>query len=190
MPRRRRVSNLIGFDDAPFDRDHRGDVLVVGTVFAGARLEGVLRTKVRRDGANATSTLAEAVLESRFHHHCQAILLQGISLAGFNVVDVHELHHRVGRPVIVVARRAPNLPAIQRALTTAVRGGARKWKLIQRAGPMEAVREVWVQRAGISMPATEALLDRSTLQGKLPEPLRVAHIIAGGIALGESRGRA
>jgi hypothetical protein len=28
----RRISHVVGFDDAPFDRDHRGDVLVVRTI--------------------------------------------------------------------------------------------------------------------------------------------------------------
>lgn len=33
-------ANVIGFDDAPFSRTHRGDVTVVGAVFAGAGLKG------------------------------------------------------------------------------------------------------------------------------------------------------
>jgi endonuclease V-like protein UPF0215 family len=49
----RRISRVVVFDDAPFARNHRGDVLVVGAVFAADRLDGVIATKVRRDGANA-----------------------------------------------------------------------------------------------------------------------------------------
>ena len=50
----KRISHVIGFDGAAFARTHRGDVLIVGAVFAGTRLEGVLSGKVRRDGVNAT----------------------------------------------------------------------------------------------------------------------------------------
>ncbi|MFN7088062.1 MAG: DUF99 family protein, partial [Burkholderiales bacterium] len=54
-----RLSHVIGFDDAPFARSHRGDVMIVGVVYAGIRPDGVLSSKVRRDGANATRVIAE-----------------------------------------------------------------------------------------------------------------------------------
>lgn len=36
----------------------------------------------------------------------------------------------------------------------------------------------------------EELLAATTLHGKLPEPLRVAQLVAGGVTTGVSRGRA
>ena len=185
----RRFSHAIGFDDAPFDPAHRGNVLVVGAVYAGARLDGVLSGTVRRDGTNATRVLSELVNRSRFHEHLQVVMLQGIALAGFNVVDIHRLHAAIGLPVVVVSRRRPDLDAIRRALLDHVPGGARKWKLIERAGPMEAVGGVYVQRAGLSTAEAQALLKRHAIHSTIPEPLRTAHLIAGGIGLGESRQR-
>lgn len=182
-------SHVVGFDDHPFPRHHRGDVGVVGAVFSGARLEGVLSGRVRRDGANAARRLEEMVRGSRFAGHLQLVMLQGIALAGFNVVDVPRLHRRLGIPVLVVARRAPDLPAMRRALLARVPGGARKWALIERLGPMEPVAGVWVQRAGLSPAEAEEVVRRTALHGRIPEPLRTAHLIAGGVATGESRGR-
>lgn len=183
-------SHVIGFDDAPFPRHHRGDVLVVGAVFSGLRLEGVISGRVRRDGANATRVLAALVSGSRFDAHIQAVLLQGIALAGFNVVDLDRLHRALSRPVITVARRPPDLDAIRRALLEQVPGGRRKWRLIQAAGPMEAAAGVWVQRAGIGLEDTATLIRRLAVSSALPEPLRTAHLIAGGVVSGESRHRA
>lgn len=184
------VSHVVGVDDAPFPRRHRGDVLLVGAVFAGPRLEGVLSSKVRRDGANATRRVADMVLGSRFAPQLQAVLLQGIAFAGFNVVDIHDLNERLGLPVLVVARKEPDLKAIRRALLTRVSGGERKWRLIERAGPMEPVGGLWVQRAGLGLRQSAALLQRHARHGQLPEPLRTAHLIAGGVTEGESRHRA
>lgn len=185
-----RFAHVVGFDDAPFARAHRGDVLVVGAVYAGARLEGVLAGTVRRDGANATRVVADLVRRSRFRGHLQLVLLQGIALAGFNVVDLHALHATLGIPVIVVARKRPDLAKIRAALLGHVPGGARKWRLVERAGPMEAIAGLYVQRAGIAPEDAARALRRLALSGKLPEPLRTAHLIAGGIATGESRHRA
>ncbi len=186
----RRISHVIGFDDAPFERAHRGDVAVIGAVYAGARLEGVLSGRVRRDGRNSTAVVIDMVRRSRFRAHLQAVLLQGIAFAGFNVVDIHALHAALGVPVIVVARHRPDMSAIRRALTARVPGGVRKLRLIERAGPMEPLAGVYVQRAGIAAGPAAELLRRLAAHGKLPEPLRTAHLIAGGITTGESRHRA
>jgi endonuclease V-like protein UPF0215 family len=184
-----RLRHAVGFDDAPFERAHRGDVLVVGAVHSGGRLDGVLSGAVRRDGANATRVLSQMIARSRFRGHLQAILLQGIALAGFNVVDIRGLHEATGLPVVAVSRRRPDLAAIRRALLERVPGGARKWKLIERAGPMEPMNGLYVQRAGLDGAQARALLERFALHSRVPEPLRTAHLIAGGIALGESRQR-
>lgn len=187
--RPQRISHVVGFDDAPFARGHRGDVLLVGAVFAGSRLEGVLSGRVRRDGVNSTCTIIRLVTESRFHAHLQAVMLQGIAFAGFNVVDLAAVHAALAVPVIVVARKRPDLAAIRRALLRRVPGGRRKWRLIEQAGPMEPVAGVYVQRVGISLSDTGALIERLAINSVMPEPLRTAHIIAAGIAGGGSRQR-
>jgi hypothetical protein len=192
MPRERhrRWSNVVAFDDGPFAGDHRGDVPLVGAVFARHRLDGVLVGRVRRDGANATRAIADLLRGSQFRDHVQAVLLQGIALAGFNVVDLHGLHDALGIPVVVVARRVPDLAAIRRTLLERVPGGRAKWALIERAGPMERVGPVWVQRAGIDRAGVERMLETLTVHGSLPEPIRAAHLIAGALVTGVSRGRA
>jgi endonuclease V-like protein UPF0215 family len=185
----RLLTNVVGFDDGPFDRRRGGDVLLVGAVCARVRLDGVLAGRVRRDGLNATERMAALVLGSPFAGHIRAVLLSGITVAGFNVVDLPGLAERIARPVLVVARRLPRWEKIRRALD-GIPGGARRWRLIELAGSMEAVRGVYVQRAGLSLEEAQNLLAATTLHGKLPEPLRLAHLIAGGIVTGHSRGRA
>jgi endonuclease V-like protein UPF0215 family len=182
-------SHVIGIDDAPFPRRHRGDVLVVGAVFAGLRLEGVLTGHVRRDGANATRVLEQLVADSKFAAQLQLLLLQGIALAGFNVVDVHALHAALGVPVLAVARRRPDRDAIKRALLSRVPGGRRKWSLIERLDPMEPVAGVWIQRVGLTAVQAKRVVQRLAVNGSIPEPLRVAHLVAGALATGQSRGR-
>lgn len=185
-----RLSHVIGFDDAPFARSHRGDVLLVGAVFADQRLEGVLSGKVRRDGVNSTRTIITLVRNSRFAEHLQAVMVQGIAFAGFNVIDLDAVHMALGVPVLAIARKEPDYKAIRRALLSRIPGGQRKWGLIEKAGPMEPLAGVYVQRAGIPSARAETLIKRFAIHSNLPEPLRTAHIIAGGVTLGESQHRA
>jgi len=183
-------TNVIGFDDAPFPREHRGDVLLVGTVCSRTRLDGVISGYVRRDGSNATRVMVETIRSSQFAEHVRAVLLQGIAVAGFNVVDVHALHAELGMPVLAIVRHRPDFAAIRRALFARVRGAERKWRLIERAGDLEPLRGVYVQRVGITLDHARELMAATTLHGNLPEPLRLAHLIAGGVTTGASRGRA
>ena len=179
-------AHAIGFDDAPFAHGWRGDVPVIGTVYARTTLHGVVSGRVRRDGRNSTAELARLVNQSP--EHIQLILLQGIALAGFNVVDLHALHAQTGKPVLIVARRAPDLDRIRSALLTRVPGGARKWALIGAAGPMEPCAGVFVQRAGLTLAQAQGALEAFTVTGRVPEPLRAAHLIARGVTQGHSRG--
>ncbi|MDI3292123.1 DUF99 family protein [Polyangium sp. 15x6] len=176
-------SHVIGVDDAPFPRAHRGDVPIVGVAFAGTRLEGVLSAKVRRDGANATDVLASMISRSRFAAHTRLVMMEGIALAGFNVVDIHDLAARLGMAVLVVSKREPNVPAVRHALLEKVPGGARKWKLVEKAGPMEPCADLFIQRAGLGMDEATAVIRRLAVHGRLPEPVRVAHLVASALAV-------
>ncbi len=183
------ITNVIGFDDAPFPHHHRGNVRIVGTVCARTRLDGVVSGFVRRDGANATERMIELVQKSQFRH-VQAVLLQGIAVAGFNVVDVRWLSSELGVPVLVLMRRPPRLQLVKAALFGHTPGAARKWALIEKAGEVEALGKLWAQRVGIDRARALSLIRATTLHGNLPEPLRLAHLIAGGVTRGTSRGRA
>jgi len=185
----RSFSNVVGFDDSPFDLEHRGDVRVVGAVCARTRLDGVLATTVRRDGNNATDRLIEIVESSRFADHIRAILLQGIALAGFNVVDLERLAGALDIPVLVVVRKQPRMQMVKDALIERTTGGAEKWQLIEKHGPLERCGALWVQRVGLTLREATDLLAATTSHGNIPEPLRLAHIIAGGVERGASRGR-
>ncbi len=184
----RRLSNVIGFDDAPFARADRSDVALVGTVCSGTRLDIVVRGSVTRDGWDATATMASLVREKSLVH-VRAVLLQGITVAGFNVVDVHGLNERLELPVLVVMRKRPRMELFLKAMQ-ALPDFDRRKALIDAAGPPEPLRDVWVQRAGLTLAEAERVLENTTAHGNIPEPLRLAHIIAGGMTTGKSRGRA
>lgn len=185
---RRSLSNVIGFDDAPFARDWKGEVALVGCVCSGPRLDVVVRGHVKRDGTDATDTMAKLVREKSLVH-VRAVLMQGITVAGFNVVDVHRLSRDLDMPVLVVMRKRPRMELFLKAMQ-ALPGFEARRALIEAAGAPEPVRDVWVQRVGLTLAEVERVLERTTVHGNIPEPLRLAHIIAGGVTTGKSRGRA
>lgn len=182
-------SNVIGFDDAPFPKHHKGNVLIIGAVFAGLRFDGILRGYIRRDGANAADTIVKLIAESRFVDHVQLIMLQGITFGGFNVIDAEKIYRHLGMPILITARQQPDFESIRNALLKNVKGGAKKWKIIEKIGEMEHVRNIYIQRIGLTKEESEKLIEKFAIYSRIPEPIRIAHLIAGGIVQGHSRGR-
>ncbi|MBM4783940.1 MAG: DUF99 family protein [Archangiaceae bacterium] len=183
----RRLSNVIGFDDAPHVRGSAGRVGLIGCVCSGPRLDIVLRDTIEKDGTDATDVMAELSRHEDLSH-VRGVLLQGITFGGFNVIDIHRLSKTLDLPVLVVTRKKPRLELVFKAVK-AVEGWQEKQALMEAAGEPEACGPVFVQRAGLSHAEAERMLEATTAHGIIPEPLRLAHLIAGGTTTGKSRGR-
>ncbi|MDF3065637.1 MAG: hypothetical protein K0R38_1238 [Polyangiaceae bacterium] len=165
-----------------------GRVAIIGAMCAATRLDIVMRGEVEQDSDDGTATLAALVRQPELSH-VRAVLLKGITLAGFNVVDIHALHDTLGVPVLVVLRRPPRWEKLDAALQH-LPGYVAKRAVIASASPIEPCGPLWVQRAGLSLEEAADCLKRTTLHGSLPEALRLAHLIASGVTLGLSRGHA
>lgn len=180
---------VIGIDDGPFKKFSKGKVLVIGTIFRGGiSLDGVLSAKVAIDGNDSTKNLARMINKCKFKPQLQAILLNGISVAGFNVIDIKALGKKTKLPVIVVIRRYPDFKTIKSTLEKI--GQKNKYKLMEIAGRVHKHKKVCFQAAGISLKDAKEILNITTTRSFIPEPIRIAHLIASGIVDGQSRGRA
>ncbi len=184
----RRQIRVLGIDDCAHKRGDK-TTLIIGTFFRGGDfLDGVISTPVQVDGDDATVKMSAMVKASKFRTQIRAILLDGIAVGGFNIIDIHALNKMTGIPVIAVVRRMPDFKKIHQALTRL--GWKHRIELLERAGIPIKIGNIHVQFAGTAKDTVEKILKLTCTNSAIPEPIRVAHLIAGGIALGESRGRA
>lgn len=185
---------ILGFDDGPFTKKSKR-VLLVGVVFRGGKfLEGVLRTYVKVDGLDATQKTIKLINSSRHKQQLKIIMLDGITVGGFNLIDIKEVNEETGLPAIVINRKKPNLRDVRKALKK-FDDFNRRWQIIRNAGKIKKMvtvkgKELFYQNVGISDEETEEIINLSISRSDIPEVLRVAHIIASGIVKGESYGRA
>lgn len=183
-----RQIRAIGFDDGPHQPGDT-DVPIAGILCRDAILEGMVWTTTPRDGLVAGRRIAERLTTSRFHVQAQVVLLDGITMAGLDVVDLEALHAAVALPVIAALRRAPNLPrffaALDKVPDTALRRARR-----DRAGPLHEVGDRVFHCVGVAPAVAAGVLDRFCVHGHVPEPLRLAHQITGAVVTGESSRRA
>lgn len=185
---------ILGLDDSPFvfHRDNR--VMLVGTIFRGGSfLDGVMRTDVEVDGLDSTDKIIEMLSKTK-HKDIRVIMLDGLGFAGFNLVDVKRLFEETNLPVIVVVRKMPDFKAINEAIE---RLKHREYyrRCIEAAGKPVCVetrpgRFIHIQYYGIDFSDAAEIVKLSSTRSLVPEPIRVAHLIATGIVLGESRGGA
>ncbi|HIJ98368.1 TPA: DUF99 family protein [archaeon] len=190
----KRELRILGIDDGPFKFKGKGNAILVGTVFrSGFWLDGLLTTKIKIDGFDATKKIIEMVNKSRHKDQLRVIMLDGLTFGGMNFVDIHKLNDKTGLPVIVVNRRRPRFEKIKNALKH-FKDSAQRWKFIEKAGEIQQVNignhNLYIQTAGIMVEDAQKILKLSCTRAKIPEPLRVAHLIAAGIVKGESKGRA
>lgn len=184
----------MGVDDGPFTPHSNEEVLLVGTIFRGGKwLDGVLSTHVQVDGTDATRKIVDMINGSRHKDQLRVIMTSGITFAGFNVADIREIFEETGLPVISISRRLPDLASVERALRN-LPDWSERWDKFKSAGKIYEVRArrgaVYMQIAGIERADAEEIVRSTTVRGLIPEPLRVAHLIATGVVSGESTGRA
>jgi endonuclease V-like protein UPF0215 family len=181
--------HLFGIDDGPFRKRQREPVPIVGVMMEGADLvESVAVASFPVDGDDATGFLAGWVGGLRALASCQALLLGGITLAGLGVVDVRALARRLDLPVLVATRREPTDARLAGALRAA--GLADRVGVLERSPRAARVVDgLFVAHAGSSAEEAARLVRASLRKASFPEPLRVAHLVARALVLGESRGR-
>jgi hypothetical protein len=162
-------------------------VPVVGVVFRGGSwLDGVMHTLLTVDEFDATEKITRMVTASPHYKQLRVIMLNGVTFAGFNIVDIKELNAQTGLPVIAVTQKKPDLAKVRQALTN-LPDSEDRWKAILNAGEIFPVttrngkQKIFVEFAGIEKDTVQALLRLTSTRSNIPEALRVAHLIASGI---------
>jgi hypothetical protein len=119
-------------------------------------------------------------------------MLDGVTFGGFNVINIQKIYEETGIPVIVIMRKYPNFEKIQKALKR-FENWQERWQDIKDAGPVykiENEEDIYIQVNGIDIEDAEEIIRLSTTRSAIPEPVRVAHLIAAGVVTGESKGNA
>jgi endonuclease V-like protein UPF0215 family len=179
---------VLGVDDGVFTPHVESWVPVVGVVFRGGYwLDGVMHTEILVDGFDATEKISKMITGSPHYKQLRVIMLNGITFAGFNVVDMKTLNAATHLPIIAVTREKPDLQSIREALKHMPRSEER-WQTVLNAGEVSEIstrredEKIYLHTAGVSMSDAERIVRLTSTRSNVPEALRVAHLIASGIS--------
>ncbi|MEM4598284.1 MAG: DUF99 family protein [Candidatus Diapherotrites archaeon] len=178
----------IGIDDGFFKPRQSGNTKIVAVLMrADSRIEGILFSDVTVDGLDSTQRIIEMLCSNRpkFIGQAKAIFLSGVNFAGFNIVDIDGLYSVLKTPIIVVFRKKPRMQKIREALKCFT-DSSKRMGLIKKAGRIYRTDKIFFQCKGIKPKHAKAFIKIFSLHSNLPEPVRVAHLIASASTLGRS----
>lgn len=144
-------------------------------------IDGVAFGRTEVGGDDATNSIG--ALHRKFSRNdINMIMVSGAILSLYNIVDVDELSKRTSLPVICLTYKE----------TAGIEGSIRrhfpehpdeKLEAYRRLGRRLGVKlhtghKVYVRASGLDRTEIKPVLDSFTLQGSVPEPLRVAKLLA------------
>ena len=186
-PTERDGFRLFGVEDGSFEAfpaDEKGHCFLCGVKIEATRIVDIRLAKIHVDGLDATEKLL--IMLGPFEG--DAIILGGITFAGFNIVDPVKVHRETGSPVIVYSGKEPDNEGVLNALKAHFQDWRKRWAIIQSAGPIHTNAPfpgeppVYFEVVGITKEWAEEVLRASALVSRIPEPVRVAGIVARGLS--------
>lgn len=146
-------------------------------------IDGFAIGRLTVSGFDATSSII-SLFKKLERNDINVILLSGSVLSLYNVVDVDNVYEKTQLPVVALTygkSKADLVANVERRFTGKEK--ERKIKLLQKLGIPHKVElktgyPIYIRAAGVSENESSRLLDRFTLQGAIPEPVRVAKLLA------------
>jgi len=127
----------IGLDDGYFaleDKKIYGKTVLVGTIASVNReILDVLISFITVDGLDASSQAMQMIEKAidRYGPYLEVVFLDGVTYAGFNIIDPLKLHNMLNIPVIVVFRHELNLEKVLSALRAHFVDWSYRYKVIE-----------------------------------------------------------
>jgi endonuclease V-like protein UPF0215 family len=183
---------VLGIDDGHFVRGVDDSTLLFAVLMRGNVVEGASLRSITVDGLDATDAVID-ILSSRFASQPRFVLLSASVFAGTNIVDLNRVYDETGIPIAAITRRPPT-DAFVSALERSPRS-EEKLEILRRNPSPVVIRTkrgaLYVQVVGANPTTVKTIIEQYQLSSRsvLPEPLRLAHIFATAVTLGDSRGR-
>jgi endonuclease V-like protein UPF0215 family len=175
---------VVGVEDGSFCKGITRRALLAAVLFRGVKIESVRMAQIAVDGLDATRKLTEILDGWKF----VAVLLGGLSFAGFNVIDPSIIYSESGKPVVIVSRTKPDNIAVKRALERHFGDWRVRWRVFAKMGSpsrLVVVKDeppIYVETLGVDLAWSSNLIRALSVRCRVPEPIRVARLVAQGLS--------
>lgn len=178
----------IGIDDGYFTQEFkelRLKTLLVGVLCAGRKPDDIKMTTVVVDGSDGTSRALEIIeeLERGTIADIEAVFLDGVTVAGFNLIDPEEVNVQTGIPVIVLFKTKLKLERVRVALMKHFSDWRDRYEVIERnyrraQDVITRKKNLRISSYGVGLDEASKIISLLQHVSAVPEPLRLADLIA------------
>ncbi len=163
-----------------FVRSRPESVLAGVVMRADLRVDGIAYASATVGGDDATEAVLR-IYEDLNRSDVNALLLSGVAVSWFNIINIQEVFKRTGKPLICLTYEAS--PGLEKYIREHFPEPEEKLRRYERLGVREPVKlktgyEVYVRVLGANAEEARILLNKFTLDGRVPEPVRVARLAA------------
>ncbi|MCJ7635745.1 DUF99 family protein, partial [Candidatus Bathyarchaeota archaeon] len=168
---------ILGIDDCPFNPYQLDKVVLLGVIFRGGLwFDGAMRTEVQVDGRDSTEKIVEMIRSSTHYKQLRVIMIDSITVAGFNIVDLQKLNDETRLPVIAITKEKPKEKEVKTALQN-LPDWKERWRIIENAGSLNEIQirntKLYAHIVGAILVDAEKIIRVSSTRANFPEPLRV-----------------
>jgi hypothetical protein len=163
-----------------FQKGASDKAVLAGVVMRGdMQIDGFEISEITLGGLDATDGVLE-IFRGLGRRDINVILLNGCVISLFNIIDMEKVYAELALPIVCVTYEESE--GLEKYFKEFDDSEARL-EIYRRLGERTPVKlhtghRVLVRYIGIEMREVQLLLDKFTLQGAIPEPLRVARILA------------
>jgi endonuclease V-like protein UPF0215 family len=170
---------VLGFAES-FVRVRQRSKIAGAVMRMDLRLDGLAYASATVGGDDATEAVLQ-IYKRLDRADINALLLSGAVISWFNIIDLPRVYEEIQRPLVCLTYEES--PGLEKYLREYFPDSVEKLRLYQRLGQREIIRlktgyEVYIRTLGASVDEARILLNRFTLDGRVPEPVRVARLAA------------
>lgn len=170
-------ARILGVDDASFSFEDKNTFLT-GVVYRGTDLIEDIRTlKIGIDSNTATEKLIQLHNSCNNPKQIKAVLTDGISFGGFNIIDLEKASREFEKPVIAVTK---NRPDRERFRETMEKTENYEEIFEDLKDPVEIDLKdgnAFAQFYGCDEQEAKEIVKKSIIHGQVPEAIRIADMI-------------
>ncbi|HWQ20533.1 MAG TPA: DUF99 family protein [Methanotrichaceae archaeon] len=154
---------------------------LAGVVMRGdLRIDGIALSSITVSGDDATSGVLD-ICRQLDRDDINAILLSGAVISWFNIIDIQEVFDQLKIPLVCLTYEES--PGLEKYIREYFPEPDHKLSLYHSLGERELItlkteHSVYVRALGMDAFEARVLLNKFTLDGRIPEPLRVARLTA------------
>ena len=175
---------VLGIDDGPFDREKQKFTSLVGVLMRiDGTVEKVSIQKITVDGNDVQVALL-GILE-KIGISPGIIMSEGVTFGGFNLLEPGKVFTETGCPFISVVRKQPDVESMLSAVGKYNPGDVDKTRIIRSLSPVYASigqTRFTLNFAGVGIDDAMRAVRMVLKTGFVPEPVRIAHLIASATA--------